>query len=75
MPHYFIYFSPLNLCKSGGVAKQEYLQSNPVQRRVGERGYDLPEEAAYGDRVTECAPTGDKHQDDLQGRAVRSRVA
>jgi len=52
----------------GRAAKQEYLQSHPVQRRVGERGYDVFEETAHGDRITERTPTGDKHQDDLQGR-------
>ena len=53
----------------GRVAKQEHLQSHPVQRRVGERGHDVFEEAAHGNRITKRATPGDKHQDDLQGRA------
>ena len=62
------FIRPLNVLL-GGVAKQEYLQPHPVQCRVGGRGYNVFEETAHGDWITERTPPGDKHQDDLQGCA------
>lgn len=50
------------MCASlGGVAKQEHLQSHSVQRRVGERGHDVPEETAHGDWTAKRASPRDKH--------------
>ena len=68
-PSFLSWFTHTEYVSLGGVAKQEYLQSYSVQRRVGGRGYGVFEEAAHGDWITERTPSGDKYQDDLQGRA------